>query len=97
MTWVLVHKDPPQASNEGIIYQAWCLAGVPTEFTSPPIRDGVPHTPKPISHGPPLPTRASSSFFANDKKMVKIEGRRLSQGISTTNHRFGLRLLSRFF
>jgi hypothetical protein len=29
--------------------------------------------------------------------MVKIEGRRLSQGISTINHRFGLRLLLEFF
>ena len=53
--------------HEGKIYQAWHLTGVPTECTSPPIRDGVPHTPKLIPHEPPLPTGTSSSFSLTTK------------------------------
>ena len=38
------------------------LTGAPTEHTSPPIRDGVPHIPKLTSHEPPVRTGTSSSF-----------------------------------
>jgi hypothetical protein len=83
--------------HAGKNYQAWYLTGVSTEHTSPPIRDGVPHTPKLIPHDPPLPTGTSSSFSLTTKKNGENRGRRLSQSISTTNHRFGLRLPTYFF
>jgi hypothetical protein len=77
---------PRCASPDG---RSWQVC-VPIERTSPPIRDCAPHTPTPTSHEPPVSTGASSSLSLATKKMVKIEGRRLSQGISTANHRFGL-------
>jgi hypothetical protein len=52
------------------------LTGVPTECTSPPIRDGVPHTPKLIPHEPPLPTRTSSSFSLTKKKNDENRGKK---------------------
>ena len=62
--------------HEGKIYQAWHLTGVPTEHTSPPIRDGVPHTPKLIPHEPPLPTGTSSSFSLTTKKNGENRGKK---------------------
>ena len=44
------------------------MTGVPTEYTSPPIRDGVPHIPKPISHEPPVRTGTSSPFSLTTTK-----------------------------
>jgi hypothetical protein len=54
--------------HEGINYQPWYFAGVPIEYTSPPIRDGATHIPKLISHEPPLPTGTSSSLSLTTKK-----------------------------
>ena len=62
--------------HEGKNYQAWYLTGVPTEYTSPPIRYGVPHIPKPISHEPPLPTGTSSSFSLTTKKNGENRGKK---------------------
>jgi hypothetical protein len=63
--------------HEGTIYQARSLTGAPTKHASlPPIRDGAPPNPQThftrLHRGLPVP-------FADNKKMVKTEGRKLSQ------------------
>jgi hypothetical protein len=60
--------------------------------TSPNPPHCLTRAPLPVSTG----TSPSLSPFA-DKKVVKIGRRRPSQSISTTDHRFGLRLPSGFF
>jgi hypothetical protein len=51
------------------------LTGVPTEYTSPPIRDGVPHTPKLIPRDP-SPHQDLLVLFADNKKNDENRGKK---------------------
>ena len=61
-TFEELREEAEDIRHEGKNYQAWYLISVPTEYTTPPIRDGVPHIPKPTSHEPPVRTGTSSPF-----------------------------------